>query len=117
MEMSEVGQIIFDSLAPDEAAKFLREAASKGDLDQVTKLLDVGASVNGASPHNGMSALHYAVAGDRLDVAKLLVTRGAAFFPDRDGRWPSAIAADCDVSEEMCDFIVEAEAKAIGMVV
>ncbi len=41
-----------------------------------------------------------------------LVSRGASFVPDKQGRMPTTIAAECEASERLCDFIVEAEAAA-----
>jgi ankyrin repeat protein len=62
-----------------------------------------------------MTALHIAAGRDHLRLAQILVEHGASFVPDRQGRMPSTIAAECEASEEMCDFIVEAEAKAEGV--
>jgi hypothetical protein len=41
----------------------------------------------------------------------LIEEAGARIAPDRSGRWPTLIAAQCSVSEELGDYIVEAEAK------
>jgi uncharacterized protein len=66
-------------------------------------------------PLTGLTALHMAVGRNHLDIVKLLVEHGASFQPDKQGRMPSTIAAECEVSDEMSDFIAEAEAKAEGV--
>jgi ankyrin repeat protein len=72
-------------------------------------------SVNFVDPATGMNALHIAVGRDHLDMARYLVEKGVAFVPDIQGRMPTTVAAECEVSNEMCDFIAEAEAKAEGV--
>ena len=62
-----------------------------------------------------MNALHIAVGRNHLEMAQYLVEKGIAFVPDNQGRMPTTIAAECEVSDEMCDFIAEAEAKAEGV--
>jgi uncharacterized protein len=73
------------------------------------------APINFVDDQTGLTALHIAVGRDHLDIAKYLVERGASFLPDKQGRTPTTIAAECEVSDEMCDFIAEAEAKAEGV--
>ncbi|HKN20670.1 MAG TPA: hypothetical protein VJX73_04605 [Terracidiphilus sp.] len=60
----------------------------------------------------GMAALHAAVGFNRLDMVKLLVDAGASFFPDKEGRWPSLIAVDCEADEELIDYVVQEERRA-----
>jgi ankyrin repeat protein len=61
---------------------------------------------------NGMSQLHIAIGFNDLDQVRALVIAGAKFFPDNEGRWPSLIAAICETSEEMQDYVAEQERKA-----
>ncbi len=68
--------------------------------------------VNTINPVTGMSPLHIAVGINRLDMVRSLVEAGARFFPDNHGRMPSLIAALCETSEEMQDYIAEQERKA-----
>jgi hypothetical protein len=72
-------------------------------------------SVDFIDPQTGLTALHIAVGRNHIEMAKYLVEQGASFRPDAQGRTPSTIAAECEVSDEMCDFIAEAEAKAEGI--
>jgi ankyrin repeat protein len=90
----------------------LLQAAYDGDTDLVKELLEDGVSLEAADKTTGMRALHLAVGCNHLDLARFLVERGASFVPDKRGRMPTTIAALCEVSEELCDFIVEAEAAA-----
>jgi ankyrin repeat protein len=73
------------------------------------------APINFVDNQTGLTALHIAVGRDHLDIAKYLVEQGASFLPDKQGRTPTTVAAECEVSDEMCDFIAEAEAKAEGV--
>jgi len=54
----------------------LREAATAGDLARVRALLDAGVPVD-AEARYGQTALYFAAAKGRLEVARLLVERGA----------------------------------------
>ena len=86
-------------------------AAYRGDQNELESLLDSGYQVDKIDRLTGMAALHMAVGRNDLAMVKFLVEKGASFFPDRHGRWPSTIASLCEVSEELCDFIAEAEAR------
>jgi hypothetical protein len=99
-----------NQVAPDQSA-FLR-AAERGDETTVKRLLGSGADIDTADMYTGLTALHLAVGRNALHVVKFLVGQGASFVPDRLGRMPTTIAAECEVSDELCDFIVEAEAAA-----
>ena len=86
------------------------------DLLAIEHVLDhVSEALNFIDPATGMNALHIAVGRNHLYMARYLVEKGIAFVPDNQGRMPTTIAAECEVSDEMCDFIAEAEAKAEGV--
>jgi ankyrin repeat protein len=86
------------------------------DIYGIQQLLDKeSVPINFADESSGLTALHLAVGGDCVPLAQLLIERGALFLPDKQGRMPTTIAAECEVSDEMCDFIAEAEAKAEGV--
>ena len=80
------------------------------DMKKANRLDDL---LGQTEPRTGLTALHIAVGQNNLEMAKVLVEAGAKFQADLLGRWPSTIAAECEVSEELCDFIVEAEEKAL----
>lgn len=101
------------SLDLELGQSLLLESAYNGDIESVDKLLKRGASLDAVDKVTGMTALHLAVGGDHLDLARFLVERGASFVPDKQGR--TTVAAECEVSEELCDFIAEAEARAEGV--
>ena len=83
-----------------------------GDRERVEKRIASRIDVNSTDPATGLSALHVAVGTNNLSLARLLVeTHNAQFFPDRFGRWPSLIAIECEVSNELADYIVNAEAR------
>lgn len=94
------------------SAAWLLEGAFEGNIRKVTNALEWGAPIDTADAITGMTALHLAVGRDHLDLTRFLVERGASFVPDKQGRTPTTIAAECEVSEELCDFIAEAEAVA-----
>ena len=62
-------------MAMSGCATPLMNAAEKGDIKEVERLLSSGADVNDGLP--GITALHYAAARGHADVAKLLIDKGA----------------------------------------
>ena len=95
----------------EAANKELLAAAHDGQLDRVKAAHASGADINHLSESIGLSALHLAIGRSHLDIVKYLVeTAGAEFKPDRFGRWPTVIAAQCRSSAEICDYVVEREA-------
>jgi ankyrin repeat protein len=93
----------------------LLQSAYYGDVSTVKSMLDHGVPLDTVDKGTGMTALHLAVGGNHLDLARLLVERGASFMPDKQGRMQTTIAAECEVSGELCDFIAQAEARAGGV--
>ncbi|GHF70053.1 ankyrin repeat domain-containing protein [Seohaeicola zhoushanensis] len=84
----------------------------RGDTDKVLAALAAGAEVDMVDAPTGLTALHIAVGTNNLKLTRALVEHyRAGFFPDRAGRWPSLIAIECDVDEELADYITEAEAR------
>lgn len=65
-------------------------------------------------PETGLPLLHYAVGSDRLKIMKVLLERGAKAVPDRNGRWPSILALQCECSDEVCDLIEAAESSKLS---
>jgi ankyrin repeat protein len=102
--------------APSLLGSLLLHYAYFNDIYGIEQLLDKEqVSIDFADESSGLTALHLAVGGDCVPLARMLIERGASFLPDKQGRMPTTIAADCQVSDEMCDFIAEAEAKAEGV--
>jgi ankyrin repeat protein len=67
------------------AIRTLPETIKAGDVEGVRKMLDSGVSPD-AQDDKGISALHYAVALDRLDILKLLMDKKAdPKVVDKDG--------------------------------
>lgn len=82
------------------------------DLDAVAAVaaLTEGADVATVHEQTGLTALHIAAGTNNLPLARLLIEDwDAPFGPDRFGRWPTVIAAECRAGEEFCDYIVEQE--------
>jgi hypothetical protein len=100
-------------LKPENVDRALADAAQRGDVAAARNALQQGAKVDRVDERTGLTALHIATGIDNLPLVKLLVEEcHARFGPDGFGRWPTAVAAECRVSEEMCDYIVEKEAAA-----
>lgn len=98
--------------ATSRVQRDLYDCAYMGDLKGVRTALEQGANVDGWHEQTGLNALHLAVGTNNLLLVKyLLETAGAELVPDRSGRWPTVIAAECSADEELCDYIVEQEAK------
>jgi uncharacterized protein len=100
------------SLDPEAAKNLLLESAYQGNTEAVESLLEDGVPIDTLDNATGMTALHLAVGRNHFELARILVERGASFVPDKQGRMPTTIAAECEVSQRLCDFIVEAEAAA-----
>jgi uncharacterized protein len=93
----------------------LLQAAYDGSLDGVREAIANGADVDTVHEKTGLSALHLAIGTNNLTLARYLIEEaGIIFGPDRSGRWPTLIAAQCKVSEEFGDYIVEHEAKIVN---
>lgn len=93
----------------------LLQYAFEGNLELVAELLTQGVSPDAVDGSTGMTALHLAIGRNHLEIARALVEFGALFVPDRQGRMPTVIAAECEASEELSNFIAEAEARAEGV--
>lgn len=86
--------------------------ASVGDIQGVQAALSAGANI-AAQQEDGLTALHLAIAMNDIALARFLIEEaGAQFVPDGFGRLPTVVAAQCDVSEELSDYILEKEAAA-----
>lgn len=91
----------------------LLDAAARGDIRAVKEAISGGANIR-AEQAEGLSALHIAVAMNDLPLTKYLVEEaGAPFVPDGFGRLPTVVAAQCEASEELAEYIFEKEAAAL----
>ena len=94
----------------------LLQCAYAADQKGVIAALHAGADVDAVDPVTGLSALHIAVGTNNLTLTQMLVKQfHATFKPDATGRWPTLIAAQAQVDDLLSDYIVEAEAKAVGL--
>lgn len=90
----------------------LLQAAFDGNLTRASEALARGASIDTTFEDTGLTALHIAVGTQNLRMVRMLVEHHAApFGPDARGRWPSLLAATCKASDELCDYVLEAEAE------
>lgn len=93
-----------------ELDKAFHKAVWVGDIRSVRKLYADGADPNRMSTV-GLTPLHTAVAMNDLPMTRVLVEEcNAAFGPDRLGRWPTVIAAQCRASGALSGYIFEREA-------
>lgn len=89
-------------------------AAYRGDIDGVVAVLEAGTDVNTVEPETGLSALHIAVGTNNLPLTRVLIENwGAEIKPDGRGHWPTLIAARCRVDNDLCDYIVQIEARTV----
>jgi len=92
-------------------AEMFWQGVRDGNPDAVKRALGYGVSVNAIDPATGLTALHFAVGLNDLALTRFLIEHcGAAFGPDRFGRWPTLVAAECGVDDELSDYIVAKEA-------
>jgi len=88
----------------------LLRSAYEGDINRVNEALEQGSRITAFDPETGLTALHLAVGTNNLPLTRYLVEiRDSPFGPDYEGRWPTIIAAECEVSEALNDYIVEME--------
>jgi len=91
----------------------LHSCSHAGNLEGVRKAVKEGADINSWHDQTGLTALHIAVGTNNLALVQYLLEAGAKLIPDRAGRWPTVIAAECRADDELCDYIVEREAMLI----
>jgi hypothetical protein len=90
----------------------LLQSAFAGNLTGVRDAVAAGANVNTVHEQTGLSALHIAIGSNNLVLARYLIEEAdAEIGPDRSGRWPTIIAAECEVDAILSDYILEAEAN------
>jgi hypothetical protein len=90
----------------------LLQSAYAGDLTGVRDALAAGANVDVVHGQTGLSPLHIAVGSNNLAMTRYLIEEAnAKIGPDRSGRWPTIIAAECEVDAILSDYILEAEAN------
>jgi|GEM_PF-2368305 len=95
-------------------AQFLG-AVYVGDAKEVQQAIKQGADIDAVHAQTGLSAIHIAVGTNNLALTRYLIEEaGARLGPDRSGRWPTVIAAECEVDEALADYVVEAEAKLLA---
>ena len=79
--------------AHTDSREALNSAVSRGDLDEVKRLLNGQANINARHPEHGSTPLSSASFVGRLDVVKYLVKRGADIkTTNRDGNTPLHVA-------------------------
>ncbi|MHC2424228.1 ankyrin repeat protein [Bradyrhizobium elkanii] len=103
-----------DSAGTAQLNADLLQAAYLNDLSGVARAIDDGADIDCVHEQTGLSPLHIAVGTNNLALTKFFIDAGARIGPDRSGRWPTVIAAECRADENLCDYIVEEEAKLLS---
>jgi len=94
----------------DRVEVHLLRSAYEGDIERVHEALEQGSRITAFDPETGLTALHLAVGTNNLPLTRYLVeVRDSPFGPDYEGRWPTIVAAECEASEELNDYIVEME--------
>lgn len=104
-----------DSAESERLDRALLKAVYDADFNEAVAALEAGADIDFADPETGLAALHIAVGTNNLALTRLLIEEwGATIGPDGRGRWPTVIAARSGVDDDLSDYIVEAEAKALS---
>jgi uncharacterized protein len=96
---------------PGTSADLIR-AAYASDLALISAVIASGVPVSVIDDATGLSALHVAAGTNNLALCRFLIeVFHAPFGPDKFGRWPTLVAAECRAGEALSDYIVEQEAK------
>lgn len=104
-----------DSTEAARLDRALLKAAYDADFIEAVAALEAGADIGFTDPVTGLAALHIAVGTNNLALTRLLIEEWSATIgPDGRGRWPTVIAARSRVDDELSDYIVDAEAKALS---
>lgn len=87
-------------------------AADAHSIRGIRAALEQGANIDARHPDTGVSALHIAIGNNDLVLCRFLIEEcKAGFFADKFGRWPTLVAAECQVDDELGDYIAEQEEK------
>lgn len=91
-----LGGAVQSASAQSAATRRLIQAAEAGDVDAAKRALETGAEINDANlRRGGLSPLTLAIQGDHVEVAEMLLERGAdAAFVGSGGATPLHAAAD-----------------------
>lgn len=93
----------------------LLRAAYRGDIDTLRAVPFWEKLRTVSDPKTGLDLLHIAVGTNNLELTRFLVDEvHVPFKPDARGRWPTVVAAECGVSVELNDYIVEKESAFIN---
>lgn len=83
-----------------ENEEVLREAASVGNLKEISKLIDLGVNVNSVNKVNGWSALHWASKRGHTRVVEALLDAGAdKNINNNKGELPADVTQKADIRE------------------
>ena len=95
------------------SATAITGAVRLGNIAVARKLLDMGAAVDAAEP-SGVTLLDRAVLGNQVDIAQLLIARGADVNrADKIGFTPLLYAASIDFGDSaMIDLLLKSGARA-----
>jgi hypothetical protein len=85
--------------------------AFSGRIADLKGAFSAGLSVNAVDPKTGLGFLHIAIGTNDAAMTKFLVEEAnVSFFADGFGRWPSLVAAECQVDVDLSDYVVTKEA-------
>jgi len=78
-------------------------AIAKGDIETVKKLIDLGEDVNNKS--NGMTPLMYAAKYNRVEIAELLIAKGAKMNTRSDKGYTALKLAELTNAKEVMELL------------
>ena len=88
----------------------IHDAAARGDLAEVTRLLDGGVDVK-AVTENGDTPLHYAALSGNAELVKLLLEKGADANAKESSGWTPLLAAAQNGQVDVCKLLLEKGAE------
>lgn len=103
-----------NTVISDKLSKSAFDAAFSGRIADLKGAFSAGVSVNAVDPESGLGFLHIAIGSNDTAMTKFLVEEAnISFFADDAGRWPSLVAAECRVDDDLADYVVKHEAASL----
>lgn len=111
-EAAEASATAGAAITPAMPEYFAIKAAYLGDINLLWAAEAMEADLATSETDTGLAPVHIAAGSDNMRMLRYLIEeKQVPLGPDRFGRWPSIVAAECGASTEVVVYLAEAEAK------